>query len=49
MKFENKKAIVEREAAVRKEKDEEIKLLKEAILAKDALIVEKKKCDQKRK
>jgi len=40
MKFENEKVIVEREDAVRKVKDEEIKMLKEDILAKD-LILEK--------
>jgi len=41
--FENEKAIVEREAAVRKAKDEEIKLLKENILAKDVVILENEK------
>jgi len=41
MNIENQKAIVEREAAVRKAKNEEIKQLKETILAKDALILEK--------
>merc|ERR1712126_31352 len=40
MKLENKKAI-EREEAVRKAKDEEIKLLQETILEKDALILDK--------
>merc|ERR1719334_1256834 len=41
MKFENEKPIVEREAAVRKEKDDEIILLKETILEKNAVILEK--------